>query len=93
MARKSNAELMFQFVQDYLDGNMPRMFFDLDFDHYFIQYYLAMERQDSDMAQCFAYYLSEQGIDMSDGLSDAQHKKLIKSQWKKFTAALHSGMW
>lgn len=91
--RKSNAELMFAFVQEYLDGQMSRMSFDLDFDHYLIQYYPAMERLNPDMAGCFAYYLSEQGIDVSDGLSDTQHKQLIRKQWKEFTAALSDGLW
>lgn len=93
LGRKSNTQLMFEFVQDYLDGPMPRMFFDLDFDHYFIKYYPAMERQNPDMAGCFAYYLSEQGEDISAELTDAQHKKLIRKQWKKFAAVLRDGMW
>lgn len=93
MGRKSNTELMFEFVQEYISGDMPRMFFDLDFDHYFIKYYPAMERQNPDMAGCFAYYLSEQGVDVSDGLSDTEHKKLIRKQWKEFSAALQDGIW
>ncbi len=92
MGRKSNAELMFEFVQKYIDGDMPRLFFDLDFDHYFIKYYPALERLNPDMAGCFAYYVSEQGVDVSNGLSDAQHKKLIRRQWKKFTSALDDGL-
>ena len=93
MARKSYTELMFEFVQEYISGDMPRMFFDLDFDHYFIKYYPAMERLNPDMAGCFAYYLSEHGVDVSEGLSDAQHKNLIRRQWKKFSAALKDGLW
>lgn len=92
MPRKSNTQLMFDFVKDYLDGNMQRMFFDLDFDYYFIQYYPAMQRKDPEMAECFAYYLSEQGVDISDGLSDSQHKKLIRRQWKQFNDALDDGL-
>ena len=92
MGRKSHSQLMFEFVLEYLDGHMPRMFFDADFNHYFIKYYPAMERQDPDMAGCFAFYLSEQGIDVADHLSDEQHKKLIKRQWKKFTKAMSDGI-
>lgn len=43
--------------------------------------------------RCFAYYVSEQGVDVSDGLSDDQHKKLIRRQWKKFMNALEDGFW
>ena len=91
MARKSNTQLMFEFVQEYLDGHMSRISFDLDFNHYLIKYYPAMERQDSDMAECFAYYLSEQGVDVAGSLSDEQHKTLIKKQWKQFTQAVDAG--
>lgn len=68
MSRKSNTEQMFEFIKEYLDGNMERMFFDLDFGHYLIKYYPAMERQDPDMAGCFAYYLAERGADISSAL-------------------------
>jgi hypothetical protein len=92
MPRKSNTQLMFDFVLDYLDGNMERMFFDMDFDYYLVQYFPAMQRKSPDMADCFAYYLSEQGVDVSDGLSDAQHKKLIRRQWKEFIRATQGGL-
>lgn len=92
MARKSNTDLMFEFVEDYLNGNMERMFFDLDFDYYFIKYYPSMERRNAAMAECFAYYLSEAGIDCSEGLSDDAHKALIQRQWDAFHEALHDGM-
>ena len=59
MPRKSNTQLMFDFVLEYIDGDMERMFFDMDFNHYLIKYYPAMERQDSEMAECFAFYLAE----------------------------------
>ncbi len=91
MPRKSNTQLMFEFVQEYLNGNMERMFFDLDFNHYLIQYYPAMERQNPEMAECFAFYISECGVDASDGLSDTEHKKLIRKQWKEFTGAMEGG--
>ncbi len=57
-----------------------------------IQYYPAMQRKDPEMAECFAYYLSEQGVDVSEGLSDAQHKKLIRRQWNQFMDAIEDGL-
>ncbi len=92
MPRKSNTQLMFDFVLEYIGGVMERMFFDMDFNHYFIKYYPAMERQDSEMAECFAFYLAEQGVDVSNHLSDDQHKKLIRRQWDQFNAAIKDGI-
>lgn len=51
-----------------------------------------MQRQDPDMAECFVYYLSEQGVDVSGGLSDDRHKNLIRRQWEQFTQAMDDGV-
>ncbi len=92
MARKSNTQLMFDFVTEYVDGDMERIFFDLDFNHYLIKYYPAMERQDAEMAECFVFYLAERGVDVSENLSDVQHKQLIQRQWDQFNDAINDGM-
>lgn len=83
---------MITFVQDYLKGDSTRLDFDLDFDHYLIEHYPKMERENSAVAECFYYYLSEQGIDCSDNLADSEHKKLIRKQFNKFQAALADGL-
>ena len=93
MPRKSHTKLMFEFVQDYLSDEMERMFFDLDFNYYLIEYYPAMARQNPDMADCFVYYLSERGMDVSENLSDTEHKKLIHRQWNEFQSALKDGLY
>lgn len=85
MAKKKSIEFMTDFVKRYLNGDMERLFFDLDFNHYLIQHYERMEREDSEMAGCFAFYLADEGIDRTEGLSDAQHKRLIRRQFKEFT--------
>lgn len=92
MANKG-LNFMMEYVQDYLGGDTERMFFDLDFNHYLIKHYPAMERHDPEMAECFAFYLSQEGIDRTHGLSDAQHKRIIRRQFKAFAAALADGMW
>jgi len=84
---------MMNFVQEYLDGDMDRLGFDLDFDHYLIENYPKMERENRDVAECFYFYLSEEGIDQSDDLDDAPHKKLIREQWDKFQSALQDGLY
>jgi len=52
-----------------------------------------MERENRDLAECFNFYLAEEGFDRTKGLSDAQHKKLIRSQFNEFEAAMHDGLY
>jgi hypothetical protein len=93
MPRKSGTEFMMDYIRGYLDGEMDRMGFDLDFNHYLIKHYPSMERKDRDLAECFNYYLAEQGFDRSDGLSDIEHKRLIRRQWKEFLAVMRDGFY
>jgi hypothetical protein len=91
MPKKSGTKFMMAFVQEYLDGEMDRLGFDLDFIHYLIKHYPKMEREDSDLAECFNIYLAEQGYDLAQGLTDAQHKKLIRKQYNEFLSAMQDG--
>lgn len=93
MATKKGADFMIAFVQEYLSGEMERYYFDMDFDHYLIEHWSAMERKDAELARAFGYYVSEQGIDQTEGLSDAQHKRLIRRQFKLFNEAVQDGMY
>ena len=85
-------KFMMEFVQEYLDGERSRLDFDLDFIHYLIENYRKMERENVELAECFNFYLAEEGFDRGKGLSDAAHKKLIKKQYGEFLAAMHDGM-
>ena len=68
---------------------MDRLGFDLDFNYYLIENYPKMERESSDIAECFCFYLSENGFDKALDLDDdCEHKKLINKQWNEFMAAL-----
>ncbi len=44
------------------------------------------------MAECFAFYLAVQGVDVSEHLSDEQHKTLIRQQWEQFNDAFNDGI-
>ena len=83
---------MMAFVQGYLDGETDRLGFDLDFNHYLIKHYPKMERECGELADCFSFYLAEEGYDRVQGLSDAEHKRLIRKQFREFKAAMHDGM-
>ena len=92
MNEKSGLGFMMAFVQKYLDGEMDRLGFDLDFYHYLNKHYPKMEREGGELADCFSFYLAEEGIDQADDLSDAGHKKLIRKQFKEFKAAMSDGL-
>ena len=83
---------MMEFVQEYLDGERSRLDFDLDFIHYLIENYRKMERENMELAECFNFYLAEEGFDRAKGLSDTAHKKLIKKQYSEFKAAMEDGI-
>ena len=83
---------MMEFVQEYLDGKMSRLDFDLDFNRYLIKHYPKMERESGELADCFAFYLSEEGVDQTEHLTDTAHKKLIKKQYGEFKSAMSDGI-
>ena len=91
MPRMSGTDFMMTFIQEYLDGERDRLGFDLDFNHYLIKHYPSMERKNRDLAECFYFYLAEQGFDQGQGLSDSDYKKLIRRQFKEFKAAMRDG--
>ena len=92
MPKISGTEFMMSFVQEYLSGDIDRLGFDLDFNHYLIQNYPKMERENRELADCFNFYLAEEGFDQAENLDDGEHKKLIRKQWGKFTSAMRDGL-
>jgi len=93
MPEKNGMEFMIEFVREYLSGELSRMDFDLDFNHYLIKHYPIMERQNTELAECFYFYLAEGGFNQVIGLSDAQHKKLIRRQFSQFEAVMRDGIY
>jgi len=83
---------MMNFVQDYLDNKIDRFDWDLEFATYLSKHYPKMHRESSELAECFVFYLVEEGFDQGVGLNDAEHKKLIRKQFKEFKAALKDGL-
>jgi len=90
--QKTGLVFMMEFVQRYLDGGLSRLDFDLDFRDHLNKHYRKMEREAGELADCFAFYLAEEGCDVAQGLSDADHKKLIRKRFKEFKAAMEDGI-
>ena len=93
MPKKSAFDYMINFVQEYLDGTASRLDFELDFNYYLIENYPKMERENSELAECFNFYMGENGHDISEKLSDADHKKLIRKQFKEFKSVMIDGFY
>jgi hypothetical protein len=91
MHKKSGFEFMMNFVQEYLGGTMDRLGWDLDFNHYLIQQYPKMERENPQLADCFYFYLSEEGFEQGVNMDDSEHIKLIRKQWREFNAIMKDG--
>ena len=91
MAKHKSTDFMIKFVQDYINGLNDRLNWDLDFSHYLIQHYHKMKRENPDIADCFLFYLSEQGFDCAEGLADDEHKMFISKQLGLFFDAVNNG--
>ena len=92
MPQKTGTAFMVEFVQEYLSGEMNRTGFELDFNHYLIENYPKMGKENAELADCFYFYLAEQGCDKGLGLGDDEHKELIQEQWEAFTSAMSDGI-
>ena len=90
--QKTGFWFMMEFVQEYLDGKRSRLDFDLDFSDCLKKHFPKMERETGELADCFAFYLAEEGYDKAQNLSDAAHQRLIKKQFKEFRAAMEDGI-
>jgi len=51
-----------------------------------------MELECGDLAECFGFYLSEQGFDEGVDLPDDEHKTLIREQFNSFKNACNDNL-
>jgi hypothetical protein len=92
MSKKDSFEIVIDLVQSYVDGKIDRVIFDLDFYSYMKHNYSKMERKYGELADCFSFYLLEEGYDLSETLTNTEHKKLIRKQFKEFKSAMRDGI-
>ncbi len=77
----TNIDFMMRMVKSYLSGETPRYIFELDFQTEILARYKKMVRENKAFAELFYDQLSETGVDLGDGLSDAEFKSLIRKQF------------
>ena len=57
-----------------------------------MEFVRGMERVDVELAECFAFYVAEEGFDKTRNLTDKQHKSLIRRQYDEFLSAMEDGL-
>lgn len=71
---------MIDFISDFVNGELERLFFDLDYSAYVIEHFPHMELENTRLADKFAYTIDrayERGTDL--GLSDEEFRVKISN--------------
>ena len=92
ISKKSAFWPMVDFVNQYLEGEMDRLEFDLDFICNLEENYPKMQKENRELAEFFHFRFAERGLDRADGLCDDKHKDLIEDQWDDFVDAMENGL-
>jgi hypothetical protein len=77
---KKHTAFMIDFISDFVNGELDRYFFDLDYSAYVIEHFPHMELENSRLADKFAYTIDrayERGTDL--GLSDEEFRVEISN--------------
>lgn len=77
---KKHTAFMIDFISDFVNGDLERYFFDLDYSAYVIEHFPHMELESSRFADRFAYTIDrayERGTDL--GLSDEEFRVEISN--------------
>ena len=77
---KKHTAFMIDFISDFVNGELDRYFFDLDYSAYVIEHFPHMELENARFADKFAYTIDrayERGTDI--GLSDEEFRVEISN--------------
>jgi len=77
---KKHTAFMINFISDFVNGEIERYFFDLDYSAYVIEHFPHMELEDPKLTDKFAYTIDrayERGTDL--GLSDEEFRVEISN--------------
>lgn len=87
----TNIGYMMDLVKAYLSGEIPRDVFELDFQSEILLRYKKMVKEHREYAELFYDLLSENGVDVGDGLSDTEFKRLIHWQYREVKSIADDG--
>jgi hypothetical protein len=77
---KKHTAFMIDFISDFINGEIERLFFDLDYSAYVIEHFPYMELENARLADKFAYTVDrayDRGTDL--GLSDEEFRVEISN--------------
>ena len=86
-----NINYMMNLVNDFLNDRISRLDMELDFNYELTERFPKMKREHREYAEVIFDYLSVDGVDAGDSLSDAEFKKLIRRQFKEVKDIVKSG--
>ena len=81
--RRTNIDAILKMTKEYLDGEISRIDYELDFPYEVEKCYQKMCREDADYADMLYFYLIECGTDQATGLSDEDFHRLIQDQYQE----------
>ncbi len=87
MKFKKHTAFMIDFISDFVNGDLERYFFDLDYSAYVIEHFPHMELENSRFADRFAHTIDrayERGADL--GLSDDEFRNEISNALDEWLA-------
>jgi len=87
----TNINFMMNLVDSYISGKSTRTDFELDFQSELLSRYKKMAREDREYAEVFYEWMSEDGVDSGENLSDAAFKRHIKHQYNEVRDIVASG--
>lgn len=85
MKHKKHTAFMIDFISSFVNGEIERYFFDLDYSAYVIEHFPYMEKEDAKLAEKFVYTVDqayERGADL--GLSDEEFRVEISNAFDKW---------
>ena len=85
MNYKKHTAFMIDFISDFINGELERFFFDLDYSAYVIEHFPHMEHENSRFADKFAHTVDqayERGTDL--GLSDEEFRVEISNAFDEW---------
>lgn len=85
MKIKKHTAFMIDFISDFVNGEIDRYFFDVDYSAYVLEHFPYMELENSRFAERFAYTIDrayERGTDL--GLSDEEFRVKISNAFDEW---------
>ena len=89
----TNINHMMKLVKSYLDGDIDRAIFELDFDSALNSRYKKMLKEDRDIAEWFYECIVDDAINKSFNLSDKDFLGILREEYVRVKDLIDNGVW